>query len=138
MAHGAGIALRCAGEKTEALRGEQLVQGLTTPNSGLLWTQHSFWSASPACLPITCTSTPLLYSWQPGPRKAGTPRSPQGLLSQGPPARCPFRVCPAMRGTEGRPTLSLLPSGKLSLDEGGSDTESLYEIEGLNKLIQFV
>ena len=43
-----------------------------------------------------------------------------------------------MRGTEGRPTLSLLPSGKLSLDEGGSDTESLYEIEGLNKLIQFV
>ncbi|XP_053515504.1 voltage-dependent L-type calcium channel subunit alpha-1S [Artibeus jamaicensis] len=28
--------------------------------------------------------------------------------------------------------------GKLSLDEGGSDTESLYEIEGLNKLIQFV
>uniref|UniRef100_A0A8C4KZS3 Voltage-dependent L-type calcium channel subunit alpha n=1 Tax=Equus asinus asinus TaxID=83772 RepID=A0A8C4KZS3_EQUAS len=28
--------------------------------------------------------------------------------------------------------------GKLSLDEGGSDTESLYEIEGLNKIIQFV
>ncbi|XP_035871899.1 voltage-dependent L-type calcium channel subunit alpha-1S isoform X2 [Phyllostomus discolor] len=31
-----------------------------------------------------------------------------------------------------------LREGKLSLDEGGSDTESLYEIEGLNKLIQFV
>uniref|UniRef100_A0A7N4P0Y2 Voltage-dependent L-type calcium channel subunit alpha n=1 Tax=Sarcophilus harrisii TaxID=9305 RepID=A0A7N4P0Y2_SARHA len=28
--------------------------------------------------------------------------------------------------------------GKLSLDEGGSDTESLYEIEGLNKFIQFL
>ncbi|XP_062969694.1 voltage-dependent L-type calcium channel subunit alpha-1S isoform X1 [Cynocephalus volans] len=31
-----------------------------------------------------------------------------------------------------------LREGKLSLDEGGSDTESLYEIEGLNKLIQFI
>ncbi|XP_008683401.1 voltage-dependent L-type calcium channel subunit alpha-1S [Ursus maritimus] len=31
-----------------------------------------------------------------------------------------------------------LREGKLSLDEGGSDTESLYEIEGLNKIIQFV
>ncbi|KAM5301400.1 voltage-dependent L-type calcium channel subunit alpha-1S [Glossophaga mutica] len=31
-----------------------------------------------------------------------------------------------------------LREGKLSLEEGGSDTESLYEIEGLNKLIQFV
>nr|XP_035136357.2 voltage-dependent L-type calcium channel subunit alpha-1S isoform X2 [Callithrix jacchus] len=28
--------------------------------------------------------------------------------------------------------------GKLSLDEGGSDTESLYEIAGLNKVIQFI
>ncbi|XP_077858697.1 voltage-dependent L-type calcium channel subunit alpha-1S isoform X1 [Macaca mulatta] len=28
--------------------------------------------------------------------------------------------------------------GKLSLDEGGSDTESLYEIAGLNKIIQFI
>ncbi|XP_068930637.1 voltage-dependent L-type calcium channel subunit alpha-1S isoform X1 [Petaurus breviceps papuanus] len=27
---------------------------------------------------------------------------------------------------------------KLSADEGGSDTESLYEIEGLNKFIQFI
>ncbi|XP_049714057.1 voltage-dependent L-type calcium channel subunit alpha-1S [Elephas maximus indicus] len=31
-----------------------------------------------------------------------------------------------------------LREGKLSLVEGGSDTESLYEIEGLNKIIQFV
>uniref|UniRef100_A0A8C9MCT1 Voltage-dependent L-type calcium channel subunit alpha n=1 Tax=Panthera tigris altaica TaxID=74533 RepID=A0A8C9MCT1_PANTA len=31
-----------------------------------------------------------------------------------------------------------LREGKLSLDEGGSDAESLYEIEGLNKIIQFV
>ncbi|XP_040841145.1 voltage-dependent L-type calcium channel subunit alpha-1S [Ochotona curzoniae] len=31
-----------------------------------------------------------------------------------------------------------LREGKLSLEEGGSDTESLYEIEGLNKLIQFI
>ncbi|CAO2637052.1 Voltage-dependent L-type calcium channel subunit alpha-1S [Lemmus lemmus] len=31
-----------------------------------------------------------------------------------------------------------LREGKLSLDEGGSDTESLYEIEGLNKIIQFI
>ncbi|XP_029789001.1 voltage-dependent L-type calcium channel subunit alpha-1S [Suricata suricatta] len=31
-----------------------------------------------------------------------------------------------------------LREGKLSLDEGGSETESLYEIEGLNKIIQFV
>ncbi|KAM6217306.1 voltage-dependent L-type calcium channel subunit alpha-1S [Rhynchocyon petersi] len=31
-----------------------------------------------------------------------------------------------------------LREGKLSLEEGGSDTESLYEIEGLNKIIQFV
>ncbi|KAM9613300.1 voltage-dependent L-type calcium channel subunit alpha-1S [Trichechus inunguis] len=31
-----------------------------------------------------------------------------------------------------------LREGKLSLDEGGSDTESLYEIEGLNKIIKFV
>ncbi|XP_075396642.1 voltage-dependent L-type calcium channel subunit alpha-1S [Tenrec ecaudatus] len=31
-----------------------------------------------------------------------------------------------------------LREGKLSLDEGGSDTESLYEIAGLNRIIQFV
>nr|XP_036860616.1 voltage-dependent L-type calcium channel subunit alpha-1S isoform X3 [Manis javanica] len=31
-----------------------------------------------------------------------------------------------------------LREGRLSLDEGGSDTESLYEIEGLNKIVQFV
>ncbi|XP_017916326.1 PREDICTED: voltage-dependent L-type calcium channel subunit alpha-1S, partial [Capra hircus] len=31
-----------------------------------------------------------------------------------------------------------LREGKLALDEGGSDTESLYEIAGLNKVIQFV
>ncbi|XP_012872760.1 PREDICTED: voltage-dependent L-type calcium channel subunit alpha-1S [Dipodomys ordii] len=31
-----------------------------------------------------------------------------------------------------------LREGKLPLDEGGSDTESLYEIEGLNKIIQFI
>ncbi|XP_031294729.1 voltage-dependent L-type calcium channel subunit alpha-1S isoform X2 [Camelus dromedarius] len=31
-----------------------------------------------------------------------------------------------------------LKEGKLALDEGGSDTESLYEIAGLNKIIQFV
>ncbi|XP_036133342.1 voltage-dependent L-type calcium channel subunit alpha-1S [Molossus molossus] len=31
-----------------------------------------------------------------------------------------------------------LREGRLSLDEGGSDTESLYEIEGLNKVIQFI
>ncbi|ELW57722.1 Voltage-dependent L-type calcium channel subunit alpha-1S [Tupaia chinensis] len=31
-----------------------------------------------------------------------------------------------------------LREGKLSSDEGGSDTESLYEIEGLNKIIQFI
>ncbi|XP_008065304.1 voltage-dependent L-type calcium channel subunit alpha-1S isoform X1 [Carlito syrichta] len=31
-----------------------------------------------------------------------------------------------------------LREGKLSLDEGGSDTDSLYEIAGLNKLIQFI
>ncbi|XP_004625386.1 voltage-dependent L-type calcium channel subunit alpha-1S [Octodon degus] len=31
-----------------------------------------------------------------------------------------------------------LREGKLSLDEAGSDTESLYEIEGLNKIIQFI
>ncbi|XP_063096362.1 voltage-dependent L-type calcium channel subunit alpha-1S isoform X3 [Cavia porcellus] len=31
-----------------------------------------------------------------------------------------------------------LREGKLSLDETGSDTESLYEIEGLNKIIQFI
>ncbi|EPQ20350.1 Voltage-dependent L-type calcium channel subunit alpha-1S [Myotis brandtii] len=31
-----------------------------------------------------------------------------------------------------------LREGKLSLEEGGSDTESLYEIEGLNKIIQFL
>ncbi|KAL1774993.1 voltage-dependent L-type calcium channel subunit alpha-1S isoform X1 [Sigmodon hispidus] len=31
-----------------------------------------------------------------------------------------------------------LREGKLSLDEGGSDTESLYEIEGLTKIIQFI
>nr|AAA31159.1 dihydropyridine calcium channel receptor protein [Oryctolagus cuniculus] len=31
-----------------------------------------------------------------------------------------------------------LREGKLSLEEGGSDTESLYEIEGLNKIIQFI
>ncbi|XP_004700135.1 voltage-dependent L-type calcium channel subunit alpha-1S [Echinops telfairi] len=31
-----------------------------------------------------------------------------------------------------------LREGKLSLDEGSSDTESLYEIAGLNRIIQFV
>ncbi|XP_036058116.1 voltage-dependent L-type calcium channel subunit alpha-1S [Onychomys torridus] len=31
-----------------------------------------------------------------------------------------------------------LREGKLSLDEGSSDTESLYEIEGLNRIIQFI
>ncbi|XP_069315650.1 voltage-dependent L-type calcium channel subunit alpha-1S [Eulemur rufifrons] len=31
-----------------------------------------------------------------------------------------------------------LREGRLSLDEGGSDTESLYEIVGLNKIIQFI
>nr|XP_004661607.2 voltage-dependent L-type calcium channel subunit alpha-1S [Jaculus jaculus] len=31
-----------------------------------------------------------------------------------------------------------LREGKLSLEEGGSDTESLYEIEGLTKVIQFI
>ncbi|XP_024605424.1 voltage-dependent L-type calcium channel subunit alpha-1S [Neophocaena asiaeorientalis asiaeorientalis] len=31
-----------------------------------------------------------------------------------------------------------LRPGKLALDEGGSDTESLYEIAGLNKVIQFI
>ncbi|KAG3258437.1 calcium voltage-gated channel subunit alpha1 S [Ictidomys tridecemlineatus] len=31
-----------------------------------------------------------------------------------------------------------LREGRLSLDGGGSDTESLYEIEGLNKIIQFI
>ncbi|XP_057583619.1 LOW QUALITY PROTEIN: voltage-dependent L-type calcium channel subunit alpha-1S [Hippopotamus amphibius kiboko] len=31
-----------------------------------------------------------------------------------------------------------LREGKLASDEGGSDTESLYEIAGLNKVIQFV
>uniref|UniRef100_A0A8D1ZQR9 Voltage-dependent L-type calcium channel subunit alpha n=1 Tax=Sus scrofa TaxID=9823 RepID=A0A8D1ZQR9_PIG len=31
-----------------------------------------------------------------------------------------------------------LREGKLTSDEGGSDTESLYEIAGLNKIIQFV
>ncbi|XP_061239729.1 voltage-dependent L-type calcium channel subunit alpha-1S isoform X1 [Bos javanicus] len=31
-----------------------------------------------------------------------------------------------------------LREGKLALDEGGSDTESLYEIAGLNKVIQFI
>ncbi|CAH6787730.1 Cacna1s [Phodopus roborovskii] len=31
-----------------------------------------------------------------------------------------------------------LREGKLSLDEGASDTGSLYEIEGLNKIIQFI
>lgn len=49
-----------------------------------------------------------------------------------------FQVCLAQRGPEDWSTLSLLFPGKLSLDEGGSDTESLYEIEGLNKIIQFV
>lgn len=34
--------------------------------------------------------------------------------------------------------VSLWSPGKLSVEEGGSDTESLYEIEGLNKIIQFV
>ncbi|XP_037352726.1 voltage-dependent L-type calcium channel subunit alpha-1S [Talpa occidentalis] len=31
-----------------------------------------------------------------------------------------------------------LREGKLSLEEGGSDTESLYEIEGLDKIIKFI
>ncbi|XP_077013487.1 voltage-dependent L-type calcium channel subunit alpha-1S isoform X2 [Tamandua tetradactyla] len=31
-----------------------------------------------------------------------------------------------------------LREGRLSLEEGGSETESLYEIEGLNKIIQFI
>ncbi|XP_045392011.1 voltage-dependent L-type calcium channel subunit alpha-1S [Lemur catta] len=31
-----------------------------------------------------------------------------------------------------------LREGRLSLDEGGSDTESLYEIVGLNKIVQFI
>ncbi|XP_055966549.1 voltage-dependent L-type calcium channel subunit alpha-1S [Sorex fumeus] len=31
-----------------------------------------------------------------------------------------------------------LREGKLALDEGGSDTESLYEIEGLDKIIKFI
>uniref|UniRef100_A0A8C5XIE4 Voltage-dependent L-type calcium channel subunit alpha n=1 Tax=Microcebus murinus TaxID=30608 RepID=A0A8C5XIE4_MICMU len=31
-----------------------------------------------------------------------------------------------------------LREGRLSLDEGGSDTESLYEIAGLSKIIQFI
>ncbi|XP_053462725.1 voltage-dependent L-type calcium channel subunit alpha-1S [Nycticebus coucang] len=31
-----------------------------------------------------------------------------------------------------------LREGRLFLDEGGSDTESLYEIAGLNKIIQFI
>ncbi|XP_006078506.2 voltage-dependent L-type calcium channel subunit alpha-1S isoform X2 [Bubalus bubalis] len=31
-----------------------------------------------------------------------------------------------------------LREGKLALDEGGSDTESLYEIAGLSKVIQFI
>lgn len=53
--------------------------------------------------------------------------------------RCAQPRCVQPRGArKDWSTLSLLFPGKLSLDEGGSDTESLYEIEGLNKIIQFV
>uniref|UniRef100_A0A8C9AJB3 Voltage-dependent L-type calcium channel subunit alpha n=1 Tax=Prolemur simus TaxID=1328070 RepID=A0A8C9AJB3_PROSS len=34
--------------------------------------------------------------------------------------------------------MSWITQGRLSLDEGGSDTESLYEIVGLNKIVQFI
>lgn len=51
----------------------------------------------------------------------------------------PFQVCPAQRDPEAWPTVcTSLSPGKLTSDEGGSDTESLYEIAGLNKIIQFV
>lgn len=67
---------------------------------------------------------------------SGQPLPPQRTWVSGKhPVSVPHRYCPGWLNTWVFPTLS---PGKLSLEEGGSDTESLYEIEGLNKLIQFM
>ncbi|KAK1327945.1 hypothetical protein QTO34_012367 [Cnephaeus nilssonii] len=80
-------------------------------------------------------SAPSLGSRGSRPRRQGDPAHVGPSRVPGP--RAPSQVSPAQRGPAGRPR-SLLSPGKLSLEEGGSDTESLYEIEGLNKIIQFV
>lgn len=41
------------------------------------------------------------------------------------------------QGLQGQPVMSF-PLGMMPSDEGGSETESLYEIEGMNKWILFL
>lgn len=66
-------------------------------------------------------------------RESPAPAGPVQASGSVGPSRC---VQP--QGPSKPATGPLSSPGKLSLEEGGSDTESLYEIEGLNKIIQFV
>lgn len=55
---------------------------------------------------------------------------PGGLLVEVPP------TC-SSQGLQEKPVMSF-PLGMMPSDEGGSETESLYEIEGMNKWILFL
>lgn len=61
-----------------------------------------------------------------------------GSLSQVSPVSGPFPGVSSPEGPGSLANWTCLSPGKLALDEGGSDTESLYEIAGLNKVIQFM
>eukprot|EP00069_Balaena_mysticetus_P015171 bmy_22441T0 len=61
-----------------------------------------------------------------------------GSLSQVSPVSGSFPGVSSPEGPGSLANCTCLSPGKLALDEGGSDTESLYEIAGLNKVIQFI
>ena len=84
----------------------------------------------------------------PPPRRCGLSRAQEsaeegvqahpGSLSQVSPVSGPFPGVSSPEGPGSLANCTCLSPGKLALDEGGSDTESLYEIAGLNKVIQFM
>lgn len=88
-------------------------------------------------LPPGTTLPTVQALWLPGIRTA---QGEGSRPTQGRCPRCPWSVpFPGASSPEGSlATRASLSPGKLALDEGGSDTESLYEIAGLNKVIQFV
>lgn len=128
---GRRMALREADEKAKALRGQvpcltPTAHGAAQLRPGLFlrcWAPHR--RRPQAAGPQSEESRGIRAHWVP---------AVPGVSGQG-----PFPRCARLReGLEAWPTVSLLSPGKLSLDEGASDTESLFEIEGLDKVIQFV
>lgn len=88
-------------------------------------------------LPPGTTLLTVQALWLPGIRTA---QGEGSRPTQGRCPRCPWSVPfpGASSPEESLAAHASLSPGKLALDEGGSDTESLYEIAGLNKVIQFV